>query len=154
MAIIVIPRILTYSTFFASSFPIIKLKADDPLGTRFGLIVLACLFVVHAIAIAILSYVKVNKKKQLSKLESFFGGLINLLSPCLIQHQTSGMIGICSSFAIAHFAIRLKVDHAALIDGHILHALRRGQHLELIITSRSIHALSMFCTDGVFAHPN
>ena len=107
MAIAVIPRVLTYSTIFASSFPIMKLKADDPLGIRFGLIVLACSFIIHGIAISILSYVKVNQKKQLSQSESVFGGLINLLSPCLIQHQTSGMIGICSAFAIAHFAILL-----------------------------------------------
>ena len=107
MTIAVLPRVLTYSTFLASSFPLFKVTNEDLLGIRFGLIVLISALVIYIIGQMMFGYFKMIQNKQLDWSEFILGGFSNLISPCLIQHQTSGLITYCSCFTVAHYTILL-----------------------------------------------
>ena len=107
MTIAVLPRVLTYSTFLASSFPLFGVKNDDPLGMRFGLIVLMSVSMIYAIGLMTFGYLKIVKKKLLDWSDFILAGFSNLISPCLIQHQTSRTIVYSSGLAIAYYAILL-----------------------------------------------
>ena len=79
------------------------------LGMRFGVPILLGVFVLFVIIMVCFGYIKYIQKKTLTWSDIFLGALSNFISPCVIQHQTSGMIAYFSSFVIMKLTILMTV---------------------------------------------
>ena len=107
MTLATLPRVLTYSIFLASSFPLLEYRSQDYFGVRFGLIVLLGTSAFYALGLMLFGYIKIIQKKLLDWSEFILGGFSNIISPCMIQRQNSNLITYGSIFAIAHYTILL-----------------------------------------------
>ena len=65
--------------------------------------------VLSAIIMVCFGYIKYIQTNTLTWSEIFLGALSNLISPCVIQHQTSGMIAYFSSFVIMKLTFLMTV---------------------------------------------
>ena len=83
-------------------------------GMRFGVPMMLCVFILLAFIMVCFGYIKYIRTNTLTWSEMFLGALSNLISPCVIQHQNSGMIAYFSSFVIMKFAITFSVFLALL----------------------------------------
>ena len=76
---------------------------------RFGVVVFISVFTTISIITLSFGYWKFVRTGQLEWSEMLLGVISNLISPCVIQHQTSGMIAYFSSFVIMQLTILMTV---------------------------------------------
>ena len=89
---------------------------DVILGVRYGIVIFLCAIVILAIIMMIFGYFKFVCTGMLEWSEVVLGAFSNLISPCVVQHQTSGMVGYFSSFLVLKLAILLSIFTATISE--------------------------------------
>ena len=87
---------------------------DLVFGVRFGIVLFPFFFTITGITMIIFGYLRFIQGGMLNWSEMILGALSNFISPCVVQHQSSGMIAWFSGFIVIKFAIILSVFLALL----------------------------------------
>ena len=99
---------------FLNSITFYSTDEDLIFGVRFIIVVLPSAFAITGISMIIFGYLKFVRKGMLDWSQMILGAISNFISPCVVQHQSSGMIACFSGFIIIQLATILSVFLALL----------------------------------------
>ena len=99
---------------FLNSITFYSTDEDLIFGVRFIIVVLPSAFAITGISMIIFGYLKFVRKGMLDWSQMILGALSNFISPCVVQHQSTGMIAYFSGFIIIQLATILSVFLALL----------------------------------------